>query len=57
MSPEQEVRDILERMEVENAQSMTAGDVVELADIIARLRYLEKMIFQVAHQYWKTMKE
>ncbi len=33
---EQRARDMLERMGVEDAQSFTAGDVVELANLIAR---------------------
>ena len=33
--PEQKARDMLERMGVEDAQSFTAGDLVELADLIA----------------------
>lgn len=33
-SVEQEARDMLERMGVEDAQSRTAGDVVELANLI-----------------------
>lgn len=37
-TPEQESRDILERMGIENAQSMTAGDVVELSNLIASNR-------------------
>ena len=40
MTPEQEARDILERMEINGAQSMTSGDVVELANIIADYRQL-----------------
>lgn len=35
LSPEQRARDMLERMGVRRAQSMTAGDVVELANLIA----------------------
>lgn len=40
---EQEARDILERMGMEGAQSFSAGDVIELANLIAerdRLRDL-----------------
>jgi hypothetical protein len=33
-SAEQRARDMLERMGVDGAQSMTAGDVVELANLI-----------------------
>jgi hypothetical protein len=36
-SAEQEARNLLERMGVEDAQSFTAGDVVELANILATL--------------------
>lgn len=32
-TPEQEARDMLERMEVEGAQSFSAGDLVELANL------------------------
>jgi hypothetical protein len=34
-TPEQKARDLLERMGIEDAQSFTAGDVVELANLIA----------------------
>ncbi len=34
-TPEQAARDMLERMGIENAQNFTAGDVVELANLIA----------------------
>lgn len=33
---EQKARDLLERMGIEDAQSFTAGDLVELANLIAR---------------------
>ena len=39
-TPEQEARDMLERMGVENAQSFTTGEVVELANLIAENRQL-----------------
>lgn len=35
-SAEQQARDLLERCGVEDAQSFTAGDVVELANLIAK---------------------
>lgn len=35
MTPEQQARDMLERMGVEDAQSFTAGDLGELATLIA----------------------
>jgi hypothetical protein len=41
-TPEQQVRDMLERMGYENAQSLTAGDVVELANIIAENTLLKR---------------
>ena len=34
MTAEQQARDLLERMGVNNAQAFTAGDVVELANLI-----------------------
>lgn len=42
---EQQARDMLERMGVDDAQSFTAGDLVELANMIAHAEELEK---------WKT---
>jgi hypothetical protein len=35
MTAEQKARDMLERMSVEDAQSFSAGDLVELANLIA----------------------
>lgn len=37
-TPEQAARDLLERIGVEDAQTFTAGDVVELANLISELR-------------------
>jgi hypothetical protein len=37
-SAEQQARDMLERMGIEDAQSFTSGDVVELANLIATRR-------------------
>lgn len=39
-TPEQEARDILERMEIDGAQSFSAGELVELADLISDARML-----------------
>jgi hypothetical protein len=39
---EQQARDMLERMGVEDAQSFTAGDLVELANLIAHAEQVEK---------------
>jgi hypothetical protein len=39
-SCEQEARDILERMGIDGAQEMTAGDLVELGNVIAENRRL-----------------
>lgn len=41
-TPEQQVRDMLERMGYEDAQSLTAGDVAELANIIAENTLLKR---------------
>jgi len=38
MTPEQEARDILERMKIEGAQNFSAGELGELANIIADAR-------------------
>ena len=35
MTPEQKARDLLERMGIENAQSFSSGELVELANFIA----------------------
>ena len=37
-SAEQEARDMLERMGIEDAQSFSSGDVVELSNLIAAVR-------------------
>jgi hypothetical protein len=39
-TPEQKARDMLERMGVENAQGFSAGEVVELANLIAEIERL-----------------
>jgi hypothetical protein len=38
MSAEQQARDLLERMEIPNAQDFSAGELVELANLIAGIR-------------------
>jgi hypothetical protein len=43
-SPEQKARDLLERMGYEDAQSLTAADVVELANLIASHDEMVKII-------------
>ena len=40
VSAEQQARDMLERIGVENAQSFTAGDLVELANLISESKRL-----------------
>jgi hypothetical protein len=41
LTPEQEARNLLERMWVDDAQDWSAGDVAELANILARLAEAE----------------
>ena len=41
-SLEQRARDLLERMDIEGAQQMTAGDVVELAQLFNKVAQLER---------------
>jgi len=41
-TPEQQARDMLTRMGVKDAQSWNAGDVVELADLIAKYTQEQK---------------
>lgn len=43
-SVEQEARDLLERMGIEDAQSFTAGDVVELANLINDVAWIAKQV-------------
>jgi hypothetical protein len=49
ISAEQEARDMLERLDVEDAQSFTAGDVVELANLIAEASRLRAVVERVRH--------
>lgn len=42
ITAEQKARDLLDRMDIDGAQEMTAGDVLELANLIARRDALEK---------------
>jgi hypothetical protein len=44
LTPEQEARNLLERMWVDDAQDWSAGDVVELANILARLAEAERQL-------------
>jgi Mg2+/Co2+ transporter CorC len=46
---EQEARDLLERLNIENAQSFSAGDLVELANLIAEVERLRAVLKQVRH--------
>ena len=50
---EQKARDILERMDIEDAQSMTAGDVLELANLLNRLNAAEA-VCEAVKDYWDT---
>lgn len=43
-SAEQQARDLLERMEVEGAQSYSAGELVELANLIAETSRYRRMM-------------
>lgn len=38
LSAEQQARDLLERMEIPNAQNFSSGELVELANLIAGIR-------------------
>jgi hypothetical protein len=44
MTAEQKARDLLERMGDENAQGYSAGDIVELANLIAERDHLLKVL-------------
>ena len=41
LTPEQKARDLLERMGVDDAQGMSAGDVVEIANLFATIERLK----------------
>jgi hypothetical protein len=42
MTAEQEARDLLERMEIPNAQSFSSGELVELANLISVVNFYRK---------------
>ncbi len=44
MSAEQKARDMLERMGVENAQDFSAGELVELANLIAQFEMMRSAL-------------
>ncbi|MCK6433380.1 MAG: hypothetical protein HUU30_17630 [Burkholderiaceae bacterium] len=44
MTAEQQARDMLERMGVEGAQNFSAGDLVELANLIAERNHLATVV-------------
>lgn len=44
MTAEQQARDMLERIGVEGAQSFSAGDLVELANLIAERNHLSAVV-------------
>lgn len=52
MSAEQEARDILDRMEVPGAQSMSAGTLVELANLVAEARHLRRQVAELLPYAW-----
>lgn len=43
-SCEQQARDILERMEIPDAQQMPASRVIEIANLIAEVAYLKQQL-------------
>jgi hypothetical protein len=47
---EQKARDMLERMGVDDAQTISAGSVVELANLIAEAEQLREM--QASYEEW-----
>lgn len=47
MTPEQAARDLLEHLEHPRAQEMTAGDVVELANLISEVRELREALRKI----------
>lgn len=55
-SAEQEARDLLERMEIEGAQSFSAGELVELANLIAAQDpNLSNITINGERQTWEQM--
>lgn len=50
MSAEQEARDLLEQMGVDNAQSFSSGDIAELANLIAENKRMKAILSQQDEQ-------
>lgn len=55
MSVEQQARDLLERMGFEDAQGLTAGDVVELANLLSKANRLPTMVLEVTPDFGATL--
>lgn len=62
MSTEQRARYLLERMGYPDAQTRTAGDLVELADVLARQAHAERsseklreLLDEAMHQLWHAI--
>jgi hypothetical protein len=51
MTPEQTARNMLERMGVDNAQSFTAGDLIELTNLIAQRDALKETVQALHDEY------
>lgn len=45
-SAEQQARDLLDRLEVDGAQNYSAGEIVELANLIAERNHLARVVAQ-----------
>lgn len=54
---EQQARDMLERMGIENAQSFTSGDLVELANLIAQNDQWKFIVKQIIEGDVKYLRE
>ena len=47
-TPEQEARNILERMEIKGAQNFSAGELAEIANIIAEIARLRAALQRIS---------
>ena len=55
MTAEQEARDLLERLGWDEAQGLSAGDLVELANLMADIhRYRAAAVVPGVREYWQT---
>lgn len=57
MTPEQQARDMLERMGVDDVQSFSSGDLVELSNLIAQNNEWKSIVRQMIEGDVKYLRE